>query len=253
MRKLTGNKNGQFVLIAVLIIAIMIISIGTIMHRAMTYYKNEPWDEYSMLMSNVELSSRRVAQMSLSNLTNAQIAERNYDVLRTNFAAWQENLAKIYPGYGIMLNYSVANGTSLVNGASVQYLSGLNCTWNQRSSFSAANASLMLDVDSIGLHGYRFDAMTLLNLTIINEEFSSSTVKINATVTREGLAPVIGLKTENFQIDGFTYTSFNVTATQDQNYSLLYVFECHGVPSAPSQFTVSACDERGIKVIAKYP
>ncbi len=251
MKRLTKNKKGQFILIAVLIIAIMIISIGTIMHRALTYYKNEPWDEYSMLISNVELSSHRVTELSLSNLTNSQIA--NYDILRMNLAQWQRDLAKIYPGYGIMLNYYLANGTSSLYGVNVQYSSGLNYTWNRTSSFSVANASITLDVDSIGLHGYRFDTTTLLNLTIIGTEFSSSTLKVNVTVTREGMAAVIGLKADNFQIDGFAHAPISVSAAQDQNYTLIYTIECSGVASQPSQFTVNLCDARGIRVIAKCP
>ena len=37
--KVAQNNRGQFVIIAVLMAAIMIVSIGAIMHNAATYYK----------------------------------------------------------------------------------------------------------------------------------------------------------------------------------------------------------------------
>jgi len=60
MRKLIKNKKGQFIIIAFLMIAMMIISIGALMHRAVTYYKHEPWQEYLTLIGSIELNSRRL-------------------------------------------------------------------------------------------------------------------------------------------------------------------------------------------------
>ncbi len=60
-------------IIAVLFIAMMIISIGVLMHRAGTYYKHEPWEEYLMLIGNIELNCRRLVELSLANYTNSLI------------------------------------------------------------------------------------------------------------------------------------------------------------------------------------
>ena len=71
MRKLIRNKKGQFVIIAFLLMAIMIISMGAIIHRAGTYYKHEPWEEYLTLISDIEVNSRRLVELSLVNYTNS--------------------------------------------------------------------------------------------------------------------------------------------------------------------------------------
>ncbi len=253
MKRPTREKKGQFVMIAVLLIAIMIISIGAVMHRAVTYYKHEPWDEYSTLVSNVETHSRRIVELSLCNFTNAEANSRDSSVLLSNLARWQDDLTSIYPGYGIILDYSMPNGTFNLYGANAKYDLGLNCTWNKRSSFSAANASFSLDVSSIGLRGYKFDELAFLNLTIVGQYYSSQTLMINVTVVQEEKTPVIGLTEANFAVDGFSHDPLTVSAAWDQNYTLLYTIECKGVASSPSLFTVSAWDVRGIRVVAGYP
>ena len=50
-------------------VAIMIITIGTLIHRATTYYKHEPWEEYLTLIGNIEVNSHRLVELSLTNYT----------------------------------------------------------------------------------------------------------------------------------------------------------------------------------------
>ena len=93
--KVEKTKRGQFVIIAVMLVAIMIVSIGAVMHNAATYYKNEPWEEYATLVSNIELNSQRLLKLSLN--------EGNFS---RNFKEWQSDLAILYPGEGIKLSYT---------------------------------------------------------------------------------------------------------------------------------------------------
>jgi hypothetical protein len=93
--KVAKKNRGQFVIIAVMLAAIMIISIGAVMHNAATYYKNEPWEEYTTLVSNIELSSQRLLELSL-----------NPDDFANNFYKWQADIPSLYPGAGIKLTYT---------------------------------------------------------------------------------------------------------------------------------------------------
>jgi hypothetical protein len=127
--KVTKKNRGQFVVIAVLMAAIMIVSIGAVMHNAATYYKNEPWEEYTTLVGNIELNSQRLLELSLDNY----IQTGNDKIFEENFNKWQSDLESLYPGEGIKLN------------CAMQYL-----------SMVSAKAICSLNITSIGLTGYEF-------------------------------------------------------------------------------------------------
>jgi len=238
MKKLIKHKKGQFIIIAVLMIAIMITSIGALMHRAVTYYKHEPWQEYLTLIGSIELNSRRLVELSLANYTNTP-NQTNPNILKNNLENWQINLTRIYPGYGIALNYTLANGTNY------NYYLGLACDWNKNASFSAANANFNLNIASIGLTGYKFTATAFLNLTIV----SITSNEIDVAVKGEDGTPTTNLKEENFQVSNLTVTS--VTSHYDQTDILVYTIECNENISTP--VTMKVWDQRGIQVTAKHP
>jgi len=129
--KVAKTNRGQFVIIAVLMAAIMVVSIGAVMHNAATYYKNEPWEEYTTLVSNIELNSQRLLELSLNNYVQTD----NDYIFEDNFNKWQSDLESLYPGVGIKLR----------------------CTVQYYSMFSA-KATCSLDITSIGLTGYEFTA-----------------------------------------------------------------------------------------------
>jgi len=117
--KVSRTNRGQFVIIAVLMAAIMIVSIGAVMHNATTYYKTEPWEEYVTLVGNIELNSKRLLELSPTQ-----------DEFAKNFKEWQSDLSQLYPGAGIKLSYTGVY---------------------PKVTFS-------LDITSIGLTGYKFTA-----------------------------------------------------------------------------------------------
>ncbi len=129
--KVAKTNRGQFVIIAVLMAAIMIVSIGAVMHNAATYYKTEPWEEYTTLVGNIELNSQRLLELSLTNY----VQTGNGQIFEDNFIEWQSDLESLYPGAGIKLN----------------------CTMQYYSMFSA-KATCLLNITSIGLTGYEFTA-----------------------------------------------------------------------------------------------
>ncbi len=253
MRKLISNKRGQFVIIAVLMIAVMIISIGVLMHRAVTYYRHEPWEEYLALIGNIELNSKCLVELSLANysLSLAKNGNCTPDTLKINLEKWRVDVSKIYPGRGVSINYELANRSYNVYGVDIKYLFGLNCSWYKPKSFSVANATFALNMTSIGLFGYKFGHVAFLNLTIISVRGS----RINVTVKAENKTPISGLRKENFQVSqvssNTTLQIVSVKSFYDDREMLVYVIECSQSVSVP--INVKVCDFRGIQVIAKYP
>jgi hypothetical protein len=248
MRKLSENKRGQFVIIAVLLMAIMIISVAATINRAATYYRHEPWDEYSTLLSNIELGSRRLVELSLANYTKTG----DHNVLKNNLDNWQANLTSMYPGYGIALKYTLANGPQSAFGNMVNFNLGLNSSWRKQKSFSVASANFTLDITSIGLNGYKFDVVAYLEMTIRSRAVTSGTLYINVTVADDNQVPMVGLSKDNFLPEGFSYSSYGVTNSYDQSYTLIYTIVCRNV-NAPSTVLVNLWDFRGIQVESKYP
>ena len=241
MKRIAGNKKGQFIIIGMLIIAIMIISTGAIMHRAATYYRHERWAEYLSLMGDIELSANKLVELSLCNYTHSNDA----GVLAFNIKAWQNDLATMYPGYGIGLSCDPSNGPVNLGGVTVDYSSGLGRVWDKNSSISVANASFTVNVASMGLTGYKFSTPVMLNLTVLN----ATGTQIYVSVRRENNQVFTDLEKENFLVTSYNIKS--VVSLHDQKNIHVYLIELFTTVSTP--FTVSAWDHRGIKVAAQYP
>jgi hypothetical protein len=236
--RIVKNKKGQFIVIAVMMIALMIVSIGAIMYSAGTYYRQEQWEEYITLVEHVRLGTIRLAEISLANYT----ASGNNSTLKDNLDQWQNDLRKAYPGYGVILKYNLTDGTN------INYSQGLARHWNENVSYSAASATFSLNISSVGLEGYKFMATARLSLeinatisTTEGEEFFSVAVK-----GEDGM-PITDLKEDNFLVDGVNIT--RVTPTYDPDHILVYTIYCDG--NIPSPVTVTVRDQRGIIVVAK--
>jgi hypothetical protein len=250
MKRLIKQTKGQFVIIAVLTIAIMIISIGALMHRAVTYYKHEPWEEYLALTGNVELNAHRLIELSLANYTQLlpqgnisteSTPQHLRTILKENLDNWQSDLLKMYPGREIAMVYTLAANTAY------NYSLGLAHSWNQSSSFSAVNASFHINLTSVGLAGYQFTATEVLTLRILT--INVSTNEIYVTVKGQDDMPLFDLTQANFQVDepnNITITS--VASLYNDEEMLIYTIRCDQLIQYPVAVTV--CDERGIKVTA---
>ena len=230
MRRLIVQKSGQFVIIAVLMIALMIISIAPLLHRTVTYYKHEPWEEYLALIGSIELNSERLVTLSLANYTQTL----NQDILMENLEKWQIDIMKIYSGRGISLTYETAY---------------LNHNWEKQQSLSVANVTFTLDIESIGLEGYKFTVVKLLNLTIIAINESN----IIVTVKDENKAPVTDLE-ENFKVidanTNSTLEDIEVTSDYDEKEQLIYRLACNC--TVPTSVVVEVWSPENIHAIAKY-
>jgi hypothetical protein len=213
--------------------AIMIVSIGALMHGTITYYRHEPWEEYSTLVGDIEINSRRIVEFSLASYTNFTQDESILDV---NLQKWKENLTEIYPGSGISLTPDLSEGG----------IESLN--WNNSISTSRASAKFTLDITSIGLEGYNFKVLTALSLAIRNVSNIDSTRNVMfVAVKNENDMPVQDLSKENFRIENSTITSVRPVYSGSDSFE--YRIEYTG-PTSPH---VQVWDQRGIRVIGKLP
>ena len=219
--KSNKEKRGQFVIIAVMLTAIMIVSIGAIMHGAITYYKHEPWEEYSTLIGDIEVNSRKVVELSLAHVTTSG---GDVSILSENLAKWQNDLANIYPDMRINLK---STGYQL----------------NTGSNPTAKVTAFTLDINSIGLEGYTFSVATSLSLDIWLDS-SVSPYNITAIVKSESGEVVTGLDLANFKINGISPKA--VAAFFDGNLkTLVYRIEFQGTP-----VNAQVIDHRGITAVA---
>lgn len=255
LRKLATNNKGQFIVIAVLMISIMVISVATIMYSAVTYYRHERWEEYVSIIDNVEMGSYRLLELSLANYTMS-----NSSVLTANLDQWQRNLLNTYPQFRIALSYSVPNG-----GTPVYYNQGLSMSWNQRVSFSAAKASFSVNITSVGLTGYKFTRSVLLNMTLLDVLFTpkqgqtSARVGVRFSLTVEGPTPLMGVAKSNFsqfKVNGADKLSVStLTRYYDTERNKCYVYELRYLqdtaPSSPASISISMVDYRNIRVAAQ--
>lgn len=251
--KIVKHKKGQFIIFATLIIAVMIISIGTIMYSTITYFKHERWQEYLMVIDNTELGSRRVVELSLANYTI--LNGTNNQILVNNLNNWRTNLTKAYPGFGVALTYSAANSAHYAYGVNISYSFGLARLWHNETSFSAANATFNFNITSVGLVGYKFFTSMLLKVSIFNATWSSTNndLVIYSAVYEEGPTSITNLGKTDFSIKDANNNTIHISSSSrvyDVSYGPIYRIYCANVTTNPLSAQVTVIDARNIKVIA---
>ncbi len=211
----------------------LIISTGTLMYRATTFFRHEPWEEYMTLVGDIELNSRHLTELSLADYTQKPA---NSSILSDNLYAWQRNLRVMYPSKALSLNFNLPDGL------------GLSSVWNQSTSYSAARAHFTLEISSVGLSGYQFSTAALLKLTIIG----STANDIDVSVTAENGALITNLRKSNFQLQNASLDSVSrfIDASSSTNN---VVYQLHSNQTLPSPVYVTVQDLRGIIVTARYP
>ena len=232
------QREGQFIILAVLMIAIMMVSLGAVLYSAVTYYKRERWEEYLGVIDHVKIGCYRLVEISLANYTLTD----DTNVLEDNLIRWQSDLKKVYPGFGIVLNY---------------YDSWLARQWYSNVSFSGANVTFTMNITSVGITGYEFTVSAFLQVKLLEAVYDSreKTWTILLAVYREELMPVTNLQGSSFSVklDGLQ-TDFSVARYYNGTYNtFVYQLLCSGIQGAPTTTMVNVTDSRGIKVVASYP
>jgi len=245
--RIVRQRRGQFIIIAALLVAIMMVSVSTIMYSAVTYYRHERWEEYLSIIDDVKMGSQRVVEISLANYTWNNCT--NNTILRKNLQQWVNDTKRAYAGFGINLSYSLTG-----DGLSDEE------DWYKQVSFSAADATFTLGITSAGLTGYQFTASALLNVTIIEASWNASGQEliISLAVYKEDsipAPPVTDLKKSNFRVSvNGTWLApehFTVVRYYDGK-TFIYDIDCNleDIGDPPYPVRVEVIDTRGIKVVA---
>jgi len=261
--RLVKNKRGQFIVIAALLIALMIISASAVMFSTVTYFKHERWEEYVILIDGVREGTTNVLELSLANYTKTW----NANILKANLDSWRQDVKKAYSGFGAILDYSLVSGSYSVYGMSLNYNLGLASRWNQSISFSAANATASLNITSVELTGYRFASTVFLKMNITDALWykgqgnDPGTVGVRVVMYADGPAFLTNLQKSNFvlfQIGGvnqtFSLVRYYETKGRGGNPALnAFVYELrytHSSKDKPASVTatIGVVDTRGIRV-----
>ena len=236
--RIVKQKQGQFIIIAALLIAIMMVSASTIMYGAVTYYRHERWEEYLAIIDNVELGSRRVVEISLADYTWNNCTDDT--ILKDNLNRWVNDTKKAYAGFGVIVSYYDDELSD-------------DDDWYENESFSAANATFTIDITSVGLRGYKFTAPVFLRMKILDAIWDGSEQKlaVSLTVDKEDLTPVTNLERDNLSIlVDDEPKDFTLVLYYSETYdSFIYEIQC-SIEDQPSIVSVTVHDTRGIKVIA---
>ena len=255
--RMARNRKGQFIIIAALMISIMIVSISTVIYGTVTYYRQERWEEYVTIVDSIKTGSYNLLQVGLANYGQTL----NSTVLRDYFNQWMRDVRKAYPGFGVDLSYALASGIRSAYGVTLNYSLGLARRWNQPVSFSASNATVSLDLASVGLTGYNFSSHVFLKMNIREAKWyykeSQRYVLIYVSVEKEGPEPVVNLQKSNFEVklSGLPQ-AFSVKRYYNIQYKC-FIYEIR-VPSdpegdPPSSAEVRLLDTRGITTVSYIP
>jgi len=252
--RMARQKKGQFIIIAALMLSIMIIAISTVIYGTVTYYRQERWEEYVTIVDSIKTASCNLLQIGLANYSQTS----NPYVLRDYFNQWMRDVRKAYPGFGVGLSYSLASGIRSAYGVSLNYSLGLARTWNQQVSFSASDATVDIDVASLGLSGYNFSSHVFLKMNIRETKWyykeTQRYVLTYVSVDEEGLEPVVNLQKSNFEVklSGLPQT-FSIKRYYSSTYKC-FIYEIR-IPSdpagnPPSSVEVALLDTRRIKTVS---
>jgi hypothetical protein len=249
--RLARNRKGQFIIIAAMLLSIMIVSISTVIYGTVTYYRQERWEEYVTIVDSIKAASCNLLRVGLANYTETL----NLNVTRDYFNRWMRDVRSAYPAFGIDVGYNLANRVYSAYGVDINYNLGLARSWGQLTSYSASNATVSIDVASVGLTGYNFSSHIFLRMTIhgVTWHSSSRVLSIYLSVDKEGPEQVVNLQTSNFRLTGITQ-SFTLKRYYSDTYSrFIYEIRVSSVSSAPSSVEVTLQDSRGIKTVSYAP
>jgi len=208
-------KKGQFVVIAVLMIALMIISVTSYIYATSTYYRQESWEDYLDVVKNLELSSQRVLEAALANFTqrfrNGTITDKeSWEdlVLRRILNDWQSTSRSAYVKSGLELSFEGEGGRTL---ASRWYIPEgdthlIKCYWYSSEAISSIYSRLEVNLTNQGLYGYQKSIITYLHVSIDTSYMDGnppSVSSLNLTVTREEEVPLYDLGPGNFTVKRF--------------------------------------------------
>ncbi len=246
--RLTRNRKGQFIIIAAMLLSIMIVSVSTVIYGTVTYYRQERWEEYVTVVDSIRAASNNLLRVGLANYTQTL----NPNVTRDFFNQWIRDVRSAYPAFGVDVGCVLGNGMHLAYGENIIYNLGLARSWGQPASYSASNATVSVDVASVGLTGYNFSSHLFLKMRILRATWNStSQLVVYVSVDKEGPEQVVGLQASNFRLTGVNQTLTVKRYYSDTYKRFIYTLRASSVSSLPSSVEVTLTDSRSIKTVSR--
>ena len=261
------RKKGQFIIIAALIIAIMIVTIGAVMYSTLTYFKYERWDDYLSLIDNIEMSSKRLLQIGLANFTETCFEERVPDrsIINDIFNRWKNDLSVGLAGSGIAIDF--LNASQLLSSPKVvgatyiperRVYNFIKCYWYYPVGISSIYADFSINLSKAGLHGYRNPMLIYLSIELDISYLAEGPPQISellVKVTRENGFPIIDLAEENFIVYRFDpsiedWTTANISKVKQTLGGYRLIFENNIEQPYHKWLIVAVKDNRGITAVS---
>jgi len=266
LRRLFTNKRGQFIVIAILFISIMIISVAVFVYSTVTYYRYQRWEEYLTIVDNIRRNSQKVLRIGLANFTQNFLEGRVRDkgeyeayTLRGLFNSWERDLQKIYTGIGVDLEFNAVGNRLIASKWTVSDSSHIiKCFWYGSDSISSACANLSIALFSYDFYGYHTTLEEYLRLQVDTSyiDMNQSEIRsLNVIVTKENENPCFGLTNSNFEVvwfnnetDNWDEASIaNVTYKESGRYILNFT---NPIPKPYYKWLfISVTDQRGIVTV----
>jgi len=198
------GERGQFVIIAALMMAIMIVSIAVVMYSTVSYYRYESWEEYMGVVDNVMAGSKQVLVSMLANYTKSfdetGIADKS--VVGDMLLHWATDLYRAFPGYGLNVSFSKRSAFITVGSYNRWVNDFIKCYWHFPEGLSAICAEAKIDALKFGLYGYNTSALYYLyakvDISYIAKNLDNIQ-NINVTVIQES-GPARDLTSSNFEV-----------------------------------------------------
>ena len=261
------GKQGQFIIIAALIITIMIVAIGVTMYGTVTYFRHERWDDYLSVIDNVEMSSRRLMEMSLANSTETCFEEGVPDrsIINDIFNQWKIDLSVGLAGSGVAVDF--LNTSQLLSPPRVvgetyiperRVYNFMKCYWYYPVSISSIYADFSINLSRAGLHGYRNPMLIYLSIELDISYLAEGPPQISellVKVTRENGFPIMDLAKENFIVYRFDpsiedWTTANISTVKLSLGGYRLIFENSIEQPYYKWLIVAVKDNRGITAVS---
>ncbi|MEM1540585.1 MAG: hypothetical protein QXJ07_04300 [Candidatus Bathyarchaeia archaeon] len=204
------EESGQFVIIAALMIAIMIVSIAVVMYSTVSYYRYESWEEYTGVVDNVMAGSKQVLMSLLASYTKNvyESGITNKSFSKVLLSRWATDLYKAFPSYGLNASFSERYELVDMSAYGINYrrpvYGFIKCYWYHFEGLSSVCAEAKIDALKFGLYGHNISALYYL-FTKVDTSYlgisppPNSIININVTVISEE-GPVTDLNQTNFEV-----------------------------------------------------
>jgi len=239
MARIIGSRNGQFSIIAAILLVLILVSAIVITYSIINF--SLPKEQTNVLSSIYEMNN------SLKQMLEFAVGYYCSVLRVTGNSTFAHELALNYLNSGFEF---IAESHPELN--PIIHVSNINFStrWYEISSYSAGFLSANYSLLSKGLNNIGFDANCSLSVNIV--EVTDSSLSVN--VTRDGGLPYFELEASNFMFYYYDNESSSWMQTPPSSFSSQNNLYILGFPAQVDEtcFLLQVTDNRGISTINFY-